>query len=689
MKAIETNLATFINKEQQFIIPIYQRTYSWNISQCKQLWKDIVNAATDETVPAHFIGSIVYVAAGMYNIAGTHQSLVIDGQQRLTTLSLLFLAFKKKLEDSGETYSITADQIEEQFLINKYASSEDMKIKLQLTRHDKDIYNRLVRGEQISTKEQNNRVYQNFKYFTDQINSSAVGIDDLFKGIRKLIIVDIALDREDNPQLIFESLNSTGLDLSQSDLIRNYVLMGLEKDAQEEIYGTYWLPMERIFMEAQAEEKFDAFMRSYLTIRTGSIPKLDAVYAEFKKYILGKDTDEVVSDVYKYSQYYNKLEFGNEEDGEIREILTNIRTLKVEVAHPFLLSVYDDYINSVITKENFSDVLKLVESYVFRRAVTGIPTNSLNKTFAQLYKEIDKDNYLESLRAIFILKSSYQRFPTDEEFRTELINKDIYSFRNNKYFFEKLEFYKNKERVNIDDLSVEHIMPQTLTSKWKDELGEDFQRIKDTYLHTVGNLTLTGYNSDMSNKTFAEKRDMQKGFKESSVRLNKDLITLDTWTEEEIKKRAQKLSKLAVEVWRYSDLSVEILDKYKKVSESEEEIDYSIDDYVYLQGEMLTLYELLKENILALDPEIVKEEYKKLYIAFKTGTNFIDVVPQKSRLRLSLNMKFSDVDDPKGLTKDVTDLGRWGNGDVEISLTKADELEDVMELVKQSFESHK
>jgi uncharacterized protein with ParB-like and HNH nuclease domain len=232
MKAIETNLATFINRDQQFIIPIYQRTYSWNLSQCRQLWKDILNAATDKDVPAHFIGSIVYVAAGMYNIAGTHQSLVIDGQQRLTTLSLLFLALHKTLKDGGGTYSITPDQIEEQFLLNKYASSEEKKIKLQLTRHDRDIFNKLVRGEEISAKEQSSKIYQNYKFFLDQIASSKINPDELFNGIRKLIIVDIALDREDNPQLIFESLNSTGLDLSQSDLIRNYVLMGLEKESR-------------------------------------------------------------------------------------------------------------------------------------------------------------------------------------------------------------------------------------------------------------------------------------------------------------------------------------------------------------------------------------------------------------------------------------------------------------------------
>ena len=685
MKAIETNLATFINRDQQFIIPIYQRTYSWNLSQCRQLWKDILNAATDKDVPAHFIGSIVYVSAGMYNIAGTHQSLVIDGQQRLTTLSLLFLALRKALKDGGGTYSITPDQIEEQFLLNKYASSEEKKIKLQLTRHDRDIFNKLVRGEEVSSKEQSSKIYQNFKFFLDQIASNNINPDELFSGIRKLIIVDIALDREDNPQLIFESLNSTGLDLSQSDLIRNYVLMGLEKERQEEIYKNFWSPMEQMFREAQGEEKFDAFMRAYLTMKMNAIPKLDAVYVIFKQYILGKDIESVVSEVSRFSRYYGKLEFGNEDDVEIKEILANIRTLKVEVAYPFLLQVYEDYANGVIERDEFVTILKLVESYVFRRAITGIPTNSLNKTFAQLYKEVDKEHYLESVQANFILKVSYHRFPTDEEFRAELENKDVYNFRNNKYLFEKLEYFNNKERVNTDDLTVEHILPQTLTSQWKEALGVDFQRISDTYLHTVGNLTLTGYNPDMSNKTFIEKRDMPKGFKESGVRLNKELVSLEKWTEEEIKSRAKKLSATAVSVWTYPVLPVDVVEKYKEVIEPEEESDYNLEDYEYLQGEMMTLYELLRENILALDPENIKEEFKKLYIAFKTGTNFVDIVPQKSRLRLSLNMKYLEINDPKKITRDVTGIGRWGNGDVEVSFSNSSELGDVMFLIQQAF----
>ncbi|MBU0614155.1 DUF262 and DUF1524 domain-containing protein, partial [Patescibacteria group bacterium] len=664
----------------------YQRTYSWNLIQCKQLWNDIVRVSTDDTVPAHFIGSVVYVAAGMYNIAGTNQALVIDGQQRLTTLSLLFLALVNALKKSDEEYEVTERQIMNSFLVNEY-SKDDKRIKLSLTRHDKEVFRKLVDGEEISKDEEIERIYQNYLFFLNQIEKSNINLDDLFKGIKKLIIVDIALDREDNPQLIFESLNSTGLDLSQSDLIRNYVLMGLEPDHQKEIYTKYWLPMESRFIEGQNEEKFDYFMRGFLTIKTGSIPTLDSVYTTYKQYILGKDIEEVVADVYKFSKYYAKLEFNKEEDAQINEIINNIRTLKVEVAYPFLMSVYNDYENEIINKDDFIEILKLVECYVFRRAICGIPTNSLNKTFANLYKEIDPENYTESLKANFILRESYHRLPKDNEFKEELIKKDVYNFRNSGYLFEKIEYYNNKERVNLDDLSVEHIMPQTLTPQWKEALGEDFQRIQSEYLHTIGNLTLTGYNSDMSNKSFIEKRDMQKGFRESSVRLNKDLINLETWNEESVKQRAETLSLEALQIWKAPVLPDEILTKYKKELQPEKETDYSIEDYEYLQGDILTLYEMLKERIMLLNPEI-REEFMKLYIAFKTTTNFVDIVPQKTRLRLSLNLKYKEIDDPKGLTRDVTDLGRWGNGDVELRLSEPEEIDYAMFLIQQSLRKH-
>lgn len=684
MKALEENFTKFLKADQQFEIPIYQRKYSWTQSQCKQLWADIKRVSEDETIPAHFIGSIVYITPGLHHIGGVPKSLVIDGQQRLTTLSLLLLAMVQSLKKAEQTAGVTVQQIMNSYLVNEYCK-DDKRIKLKLTRHDKEIFDKIVDGHDLNEAEKIERVNQNYQFFVNQIEKSGIDLDQLFHGIQKLIIVNIALDREDNPQLIFESLNSTGLDLSQSDLIRNYVLMGMVSDEQKDIYERYWSPMERTFMEGHNEEKFDYFMRGFLTIKMGAIPRLDAVYATFKNYIYGKEVEAVVSEIYEYSKYYARLDFNKESDQEIKSIISNIRTLKVEVAYPFLMQVYADYEHQKVTREEFIEILKMVEAYVFRRAICGIPTNSLNKTFANLYKEVDTEKYLESVKAIFILKDSYHRLPTDSEFQSEIVKKDVYNFRNNGYLFEKLEYYDNKERVNLEDLSIEHIMPQTLTPEWKEELGSEFKRVHAEYLNTLGNLTLTGYNSDMSNKPFLEKRDMEKGFRNGALRLSKGLRDLEEWNEVNIVERAKSLGELAVKIWQYSELNEETIELYRQKFNPEKESNYSLEDYEYIQGDILSLYELLSERIQDLGSD-VKVDFMKLYIAFKMKTNFVDIVPQKSGLRLSLNMKYEEIDDPENKTVDVTGKGRWGNGDIEFKVSNFEDLDYAIFLIKQSFE---
>jgi len=368
----------------------------------------------------------------------------------------------------------------------------------------------------------------------------------------KLIIVDISLDRDhDNPQLIFESLNSTGLDLSQADLIRNYVLMKLEPKEQEELYKSYWYPMERGFGNLTESSLFDRFMRDYLTLKTGRIPNIRNVYSAFKEYVSKQksvDIEAILKDIYQFSKYFVYLAFQTEKDKEINDILKDINALRVDVSYPFLLEVYDDYNKQTISKDQFISILKLVESYVFRRAICGVPTNSLNKTFATFSKEVNKEKYLESVQAVFALKDSYRRFPNNEEFMRELKVKDIYNFRNRNYLLRKLENHKRKEIVDIESYTIEHIMPQNenLSSEWRKDLGENWEEVQKTYLHTLGNLTLTRYNSELSDKPFKEKRNMDGGFADSPLRLNRGLGQLEVWNEQEIVNRGQKLAEQAI-----------------------------------------------------------------------------------------------------------------------------------------------
>lgn len=692
MKASETNFLKFLQGTKQFIIPIYQRKYSWTIEQCKQLWNDTVRASKDEDIKGHFVGSIVYIEKGLYQISAVPQLLVIDGQQRMTTLTLLLLALGKAIKDSEETHDITSKKIKNYYLVNN-DEEDELYHKLLLTKADKETLLSLINEKEIP-EEYSPRIYENFQFFLEQMKKSDIDLNLLYRGISKLIIVDISLDRDhDNPQLIFESLNSTGLDLSQADLIRNYVLMKLEPKEQEELYKSYWYPMEKGFGNLNESSLFDRFMRDYLTLKTGRIPNIKNVYVEFKEYISKKkevSIEAVLKDIYQYSKYFVCLAFQTEKDKEINEILKDINSLKVDVSYPFLLEIYDDYNKQKISKEEFISILKLVESYVFRRAICGVPTNSLNKTFATLSKEVNKEKYIESVQVVFALKDSYRRFPNNEEFMRELKVKDAYNFRNRNYLLRKLENFKRKEVVDIESYTIEHIMPQNenLSFEWKKDLGENWEEVQKTYLHTIGNLTLTRYNSELSDKPFKEKRDMDGGFADSPLRLNRGLGQLEVWNEQEIIERGKRLAEQASLVWSYPELSEDVLSQYKKKPNGNGNEKYTIVDFAHLTGEMLDLFEKLTKRICNLDSS-VREEFKQLYIAYKTTTNFVDIVPQKSRLRLSLNMAFNKIHDPKGICKDITNLGRWGNGDVEFGVSNESEIEYAMFLIQQSFDKHR
>lgn len=704
MKATEANLLKFLRKSPQFVIPIYQRNYSWTEGQCRQLWTDLLRAGRNEKVSAHFIGSIVYIERALSSVTSQEALLVIDGQQRLTTSTLLVAALAYHLEALTPDELATFEELLETFsprkLRNYYLLNPDedgeRHFKLILSETDKDTLLAILKDTPMPT-ESSTRVYENYLLFRDLLSQHHNELGAVCEGLAKLVIVDVSLDRaQDNPQLIFESMNSTGLELSQADLIRNYILMGLEPSLQTELYRSYWRPMEKGFGQAAYTVHFDAFMRHYLTAKTGEIPNVREVYVAFKVYArtLTGNVSDLVADIHSYATYYCAIALGAESQSLLKQVFHDLRELKVDVAYPFLLDAYYDYKQGRLSVEELHHVVRLVESYVFRRAICSIPTNSLNKTFAGLSRTLKKDRYLESVQAAFLLLPSYRRFPTDEELQRELKQRDLYNFRSRSYWLRRLENHGRKERVMVEDYTIEHILPQNpdLSSQWQDELGPDWQTVQQTWLHTLGNLTLTGYNSEYRDHPFSYKRDQvidkdgnPVGFAQSPLKLNKGLGQVQVWNEEAIRSRADRLAKEAVRVWSAPSLDADILDAYRPVTILAGQ-QYSIDEHPFLAtGAMRELFESLRIAVIELDP-CVNEEVLKLYIAFKAETNFVDVVPQARRLRLSLNMPFQEIDDPKGLCRDVTNLGRWGNGDVEIDLASKDELSYVIGLIRQSFD---
>jgi uncharacterized protein with ParB-like and HNH nuclease domain/predicted transport protein len=689
MKATEAKMLDFLKKSPQFVIPIYQRTYSWTERECRQLWDDILRTGAKDAISAHFVGSIVYIEKGLYQVTSQSPLLVIDGQQRLTTVSLILEALARRLGETEPVEGFSAKKLRSYYLLNPLEEGE-RGFKLLLTQTDKQSLLALMQQKPLPA-EHSLRIAENFAFFQDRVDALGDELATLCKGLAKLIIVDIALSRDqDNPQLIFESMNSTGRELSQADLIRNFILMGLETAHQTRLYEEHWRPMEVAFGQEAYGAHFDAFMRHYLTLKTGVIPNVHAVYEAFKVHARNPEAaalgvDALVADIHTFADYYCAMALGHERDKGLGVTFHDLRELKVDVAYPLLLELYHDYVQGILPKSDFTKAVRLIEAYVFRRVVCAIPTNSLNKTFATFGRVLRKDRYLESIQAHLLTLPSYRRFPGNEEFKRELALRDLYNFRSRSYWLRRLENYGRKEHVPVDEYTIEHILPQNenLSVMWRETLGPEWQRIQEKWLHTLGNLTLTGYNAEYSDRPFVEKRDMTGGFKQSPLRLNEGLGALETWDETAIQERAVRLAALATEVWAAPMLPAEVLETYRP--KAERAAGYTIDDHPNLANDscMRSLFEAFRKEVIGLDP-CVTEEFLKYYVAFKAETNFVDVYPRASQLRLTINMQFHEIDDPRHLCRDIT--GRRLNGDVALTLKKLEELPYIMGLVRRAFE---
>lgn len=567
LQAGETTLNKLLNTSRQFIVPIFQRNYSWQKSQYEQLWFDILRASKFKEKQNHFIGSIVYIDMG--TPAGRPQQLLlIDGQQRLTTISILLCAIKDYVQKFNlETKLINLAKIKNQFLYNSDEIYED-RYKLLLNVQDKETYIKLIDNTIFTVNKPVINIIKCYEFFYERIEDFIKQhgqIDEIYAGIFKLSLVSISLDKDsDNPQMIFESMNSTGKDLSQTDLLRNYLLMDLTPEKQTRLYKTYWKPMEELFGEdiyKNDVNKFDYFIRDFLTLKsdTGYICKINNVYENFKRYYLDNNCEKfaVLKDLFTYAKYYACIDLLQENDDELKLYWQEFKKLDSHVVYPFLLKLYDDYSRQILIKEDFKKILQVVISYLWRRAICEIPTNSLSKTFATLYQAVDKEDYVNSVIKAFVFKSSYKRFSSDYEVREKLQTKDIYHFRLRKYLLEALENYYHKEPIDLNtaNYTIEHIMPQNIEHNlsWQQMLGENWQEVHSLYLHTLGNLTITGYNAEMSNKSFGEKVNGESGFKHSHLKLNESIVQCDVWNKKAIQRRTNILTDIILKIWKYPE----------------------------------------------------------------------------------------------------------------------------------------
>ena len=573
---------------KRFIIPVYQRNYDWKMEHCKQLYDDLVKIIRQNR-KSHFFGSIVSVQSE----SGTMEEfLIIDGQQRLTTISLLLLAIYHLLS-SGKMVSRDhqlTDKILKKYLIDEY-EPEEKRIKLKPIKNDQKAFGILFDQDEEYIPDSNLTI--NYRYFYDRIQHGELDIDELFDAICKLEIINISLNHEDNPQLIFESLNSTGLNLSEGDKIRNYILMGLPNDQQTKFYEKYW---NRI--ESYTDYDVSSFVRDYLSIKQQSTPNMNSVYPTFKKYVEDAevaDIEPLLKGLLEYAKRYAFLIKGGHSDERLNSCIYRLNRLSTSVTRPFLLEVIRLSESGALTADELIEVFHFTESYLFRRAICDLPTNALNKIFLLLHREIirfdgDESHYVEKFKYALLSKRERTRFPSDEEFAECMSTRNIYGMnpKNKLYLFERLENSETSETKDVwghldrGEYSIEHIMPQHLTAAWIVSLGDNYEAIHTNWLHRLANLTLTAYNSRYSNSPFAEKRDMPHGFKDSGLRINQWVGRKEQWGLPELEERDQLLKNTVIGIWPYPTSNYH---PQKKQMDA-----IALDEDVILTGRVLSKY---------------------------------------------------------------------------------------------------
>lgn len=703
MKANETKCLPFLKGVAQFQIPIYQRAYSWTERQCRQLWDDVLRAGADPKIDSHFVGSVVYVHDGLHTQSEVPRLLVIDGQQRLTTLSLFILALADEAEQrSSELKAELRPDRFRQYHLTNHLEDGDRRHKLLLTYGDRDTLFRLVDGDPVEAAgfSPSPRIMENLSAFSGWASEASDNqLRHLWSGLAKLMMIDVSLDRQhDDPQLIFESLNSTGLALSQADLIRNHVLMGLEPTAQRDLYEKHWRPMEAAFGPDAYAAHFDGFVRHFLTRRTRQISRQREIYRAFKAYAKGRDVAEVVADLHHYAGHYVRIAgitapggAAPETHAKLRRAFAHLRTLKTDTTVPFFLEVMNDRSAGLISDDDALYIVRLIESYVFRRLLCDVPPNTHNKTFASLATRItktDRASYIESIAAALLHLPGSRRLPDDVELSQKLSVKDVYSLRNRDYLLEKLENHRRKEPFRVSDYTIEHVLPQNpkLSPAWQESLGAEWKDEQKRLLHTLGNLTLTAYNSELSDRPFVDKRDHEGGFAGSPLWLNRSLAKLDRWDVDAVEKRTRTLAERARDVWPLPQLDDATLAKFAPAVDDPKRV-YTLDDFPKLTGEVRSLFDILEEAVTQVD-ERIERRVAKQYIAFRLDRALLSIVPQNSCLKIYLTAPPSELNDPERRIKDVSGRGHWGTGDAMLQLRRQADLEPAMNLIKQTYQYH-
>lgn len=692
MNAQDLPLTQLLDGAKQFIVPIFQRDYSWGTKHCQQLWNDILRVGSDSSSRAHFLGSVVYIAAED-NQAAIPRWLVIDGQQRLTTITLLLTALRDQLnaEPSDDEALPSPEEVEDRFLRNRHGRG-DRRSKLMLRRADNEALFALMLGQAV-TGNAAETVRENYEFFRERLADADVG--QIYAGITKLVIVDVSLTRgHDDPQMIFESLNSTGLDLTQADLIRNFVLMRLDDELQTRLYEDYWRPIEVAFGNRYRSE-FDKFCRDFLVLKLKPSKQFraDAIYHHFRGFFqaetLHRSVEDVLSELRRFANYYVRFSLSREADPLFAGAANRLRGL-VEVASPLMLRLHDCHERTgQFDSAAFKEAIELLESYVFRRSACDMQTRSLYQIFASLAYRIRDNAPLLSLKVALYRGGKKRRFPSDFEFRDALETRDVYAMRTCAYLLDRLE-NDSKEKIDTSSFTIEHVLPQNenLLPAWQEMLGDDWKTIQETWLHRLGNLTLTGYNAEYSDRSFDEKKTMPKGFNDSPLRLNRFVREQPQWTAAEIETRGKALALQAVRVWPVLVVDMAAVRQADLEERRAAAAQYSIET-VGFDADSRMLFDAIRPHILALGEDVLEFCTAKS-VVYRVYDHFLEILPRTKYILLLANIDFEETDDPSGLSRDASDFAFITNasesGDVIFSLKDASQIHAAMHVVMQAYE---
>lgn len=662
MQAINRPFTTIISGNRQFVIPVFQRDFSWTREQCAQLWGDVMRASVAEADSGHFMGSIVYVGADL--MSAFQSWLLIDGQQRLTTLTVLMVALRDHIRETGWSGSDdgpTVARIDEYFLVNRLETGE-RHYRLILRGRDNATLRGLVDGKSTAEldTEYSELLMEAYEYFRSVLQAPDCDPERVYRGMARLNVVDVTLDRAvDNPQLVFESMNSTGIALRPSDLVRNYLLMGLGESEQTRLYVEYWSGIEELFRTSGGT--FDSFLRDYMALEQRLTQQIrqDRIYDEFKSFwnpAVGTPLEELLADMARVARTYASfLGVAPMQRPWLADAMGNMRSLNTTQGL-LIMRLYHHHEKGQLSQVEFVRSIVLIESYLLRRAVLGLQTRSYWSIFARIAHDLDPEAPFESLQVALARLRGNNRFPNDEEFRRGLLEHDLYGLRVCKHLLDRLENAGFQEPSPVHDFSIEHIMPQEITDvpQWQEMLGEDWAEEHGAWLHRLGNLTLTAYNSAYSNRPFGEKQVVEGGFRQSAVRLNADVRDVPQWTSAEIRDRGTRLAVRALTIWPHHEADAQsiqaahIRDLRKRAEErnaSELEMSSAVRE----------VFEGVRSRIRELADVIEVIEHKS--VGCYGPEFFAELMPMRHSVRAILPLEFGEVAIPDGLN--VQDASTW------------------------------